>query len=74
MIELMTPCGYLNLIDESGGFVSFDVYASERDHLTVYDDVVDTDGVDGDACPRNLGNCDRRSWGAHYRSFYRREE
>ena len=32
--------------------------------------VIGTDGVDGYEGPGNLGNCDRRSWGAHHRCFH----
>ena len=41
MKELQTPCGYLNLYDESGELVSFDVCTDERTHLKIYDEIVD---------------------------------
>ena len=41
MNEIITPCGCLNLFDESGDFVSFDVCASERTRLRIYDDIVE---------------------------------
>ena len=41
MNELKTPCGILNLFDESGNPVSFDVHVIERDRLKIYDDIVD---------------------------------
>jgi hypothetical protein len=41
MNELQTPCGCLNLFDESGGLVSFDVCAGERTRLKIYDEIVD---------------------------------
>ena len=41
MNKLNTPCGCLNLFDESGDYVSYDVCAIERTHLKVYDDLVE---------------------------------
>lgn len=41
MKELQTPCGYLNLYDESGELVSFDVCTDEYTHLKIYDEIVD---------------------------------
>ena len=39
--ELKTPCGCLNLFNESGETVPFDVRVTERTNLKIYDDIID---------------------------------
>ena len=41
MNELQTPCGILNLFNESGKHVPFDVHVIERGRLNIYDDIIE---------------------------------